>query len=217
MRSVIAVLALAALAVPGTSSAQTLDWAVKGGVTFANLPSFAEFLEEEEDATDLAYRIETVVGGSVGIGISDTLAIQPEMLWVKRGLQGRNPDDAEISLDLDYLSFPILLRFGIDEPDGFRVLLGPTFNFNLRAKAVEEMQIGSGAAERQVRIEDDVKREIEDFDLGLTVGAGYYGRNFIVEGRYEEGLTNALAFDEVDDTHRHRTFLILAGFRFRYY
>jgi hypothetical protein len=216
MRAAIVLFATAGLALPGTTGAQTLDWALKGGVTFANLPSFAEVLEEE-GATDLSYRIATVVGGAIGIGVSDTLAIQPEMLWIKRGLQGLNADDNDIGLELDYLSFPVLLRFGIDEPDGFRVLFGPTFNFNLRAVAVEERRSTMGGRERLVRIEDDVKRDAEDFDLGLTIGAGYYGRNFVVEGRYEEGLTNAISFEGVDDTHRHRTFLILAGVRFRYY
>jgi hypothetical protein len=212
-----AMFAGAVLALPVTSGAQTFDWALKGGVTFANLPSFAEILEEEEEVEDLSYRFATVLGGAVGIGVSDTLSIQPEMLWVKRGLTGRDPDDTEISLELDYLSIPILLRFGIDEPDGFRLLLGPTFNLNLRGVAVEEMRVRSGNRERLVRIEEDVKNDVEAFDLGLTVGAGYYGRSFLVEGRYEEGLTNALSFEGLDDTHRHRTFLIMAGFRFRYY
>jgi hypothetical protein len=216
MRSRIAMFTLATLVLPGPSDAQTFDWALKGGVTFANLPSFAEVLEEE-GAEDLSYRFATVLGGAVGIGVSDTLTIQPEMLWIKRGLTGREDDDIETGLHLDYLSFPILLRFGIVEPDGFRLLLGPTFNFALKATAVEERQLRVDGRERRVRVEDDVKSDIEPFDLGLTVGAGYYGHNFIVEGRYEEGLTNALSFEGLDETHRHRTFLILAGVRFRYY
>ena len=61
--------------------------------------------------------------------------------------------------------------------------------------------------------EQDFKDEIEDVDVGLVVGAGYYGGLLILEARYEEGLTN-VATRPASESYNDRTFVGMIGIRF---
>jgi hypothetical protein len=83
---------------------------------------------------------------------------------------------------------------------------GPSFNFNIRAKGTEEGEP-----------DEDIKDDIETFEFGLVIGAGFYGSILIVEGRYQEGLTNVVksTFIDDDESYRNRSFAALVGIRFR--
>ena len=197
------VVALALVLASSLASAQTMDWGVKGGVTFADVPKVAA-LFEDEGAVDLGYRVGFTAGGFVGTGLNSVFAIQPEVLYAQKGFKGRDPfNRSPFTFELDYIDIPVLVRMG---PPGFKVLAGPSFNFNISAKGTEEGEP-----------DEDLKDEIEPFEFGLVIGAGFYGSILIVEGRYQEGLTNVTksTFIDNDESYRNRTFAILAGIRFR--
>ena len=54
--------------------------------------------------------------------------------------------------------------------------------------------------------------------FSAAVGAGYYGSFFLLEGRYQEGLTDIADFDEelgtTDDSYRNRSVVVMVGVRF---
>jgi hypothetical protein len=82
-------------------------------------------------------------------------------------------------------------------------LAGPSLNLNVRAKS----KVGDE--------EEDFKDEVEGFEAGLVVGAGFQLANFLVEARVAEGLTNIVKNPEDgDDSYRHRSFAVLVGVRF---
>lgn len=77
-------------------------------------------------------------------------------------------------------------------------------NFNVSAKLVSD-------GEEDVDIKDD----IETFEAGFVLGVGFQMSNFLVEGRYAEGLTDiAKDPDPEDDPYRNRSFAIMVGVRF---
>jgi hypothetical protein len=197
------VVALALVFMSSVVSAQTVDWGIKGGVIFADVPKVSA-LFEDEGAVDLGYRVGFTAGGFVGIGLNSAFAIQPEVLFAQKGFKGKDPfDNAKFGFNLDYIDIPVLVRMG---PPGFKVLAGPSFNFNIGAKGTEEGEP-----------DEDFKDEIEPFEFGLVVGAGFYGNILIVEGRYQEGLTNVAksTFIDNDESYRNRSFAALVGIRFR--
>jgi hypothetical protein len=184
-------------------SAQTVDWGIKGGVIFADIPKVSA-LFEDEGAVDLGYRVGFTAGGFVGIGLNSAVAIQPEVLFAQKGLKVKGPfEDGRFELQVDYIDVPVLVRVG---PPGFKVLAGPSFNFNIRAKGTSEGEP-----------DEDLKDDIEPFEFGLVIGAGFYGSVLIVEGRYQEGLTNVAksTFIDDDESYRNRSFAALVGIRFR--
>jgi hypothetical protein len=196
------VLAILLLSTPALTFAQTVEFGIKGGLSFGNIPQLAE-LFEDEGASEVGYRTGFTFGGHLAFPLSDMLAIQPEVFFTQRGLQGEAPFDlGDFAAELDYIDLPVLLRVGAGD-SGFTLLAGPSFNFNVGA---------TGTAEDQD--DEDIGDDIEDFELGLVVGAGFYGRTLIVEGRFQEGLTNVATFD-VDEDNRNRSFMVLVGVRFR--
>jgi len=202
--SALLVLALS-LAAPGPASSQTFDGGVKGGLAFTDIPRLANDLEEA-GADEVEWRLGRALGGFIAIGLADSLAFQPELLWVQKGLKGREPFLGNtLKVEFEYVEVPLLLRLGPTDGLGFHVLAGPSLNFLTRARAIEEGRFGE---------DEDITDETESVDVGLVAGVGYYGRLLLVEGRFEEGLRNVPKSPENDETYRNRAFMVLAGIRF---
>jgi hypothetical protein len=189
------------------AAAQGFEVGVKGGFTFADIPNYAELIDDEGGNPEM--RVGAVVGAHLGFTLGRVIGLQTEVLYKQKGLKASAPAGIEeaITLKLDYIEVPVLLRFGAMGRNGLQFLVGPSFNFNTRARVVLEGMFDE---------DEDVADEFEDFELGLVVGAGYYGSPLIVEGRYEEGLTDIADFQDFGeaDTYRNRTFMVLMGFRF---
>jgi len=186
------------------ASAERVEGGVKGGVSFSDIPRFADVLTEEASA-ETDYRIGAVIGGFVAFPFGGYFAVQPEVLYTQRGLKGRIPlADETFKLKLSYVDVPVLLRVGPSSGRGFHAFAGPSFNFNVGAQLI----VGGTFND-----EEDFKDEVADLDVGLVVGAGYYGGLLILEGRYQEGLTNVNALAD-DESYRNRGFAALVGIRF---
>jgi len=201
------VFVLSQVCLTGVAAAQGVEVGVKGGFTFADIPNYAELIDD--DGGNAEMRVGAVVGGHLGFALGRVIGLQTEVLYKQKGLKASAPEgiDESVTLKLDYIEVPVLLRFGPMGRNGLQFLVGPSFNFNTRARVVLEGMFDD---------EEDVKDGFEDFELGLVLGAGYYGSPLIIEGRYEEGLTGIAddpGFSEAD-TYRNRTFMVLMGFRF---
>ncbi len=203
-KRIVGILLAVFVVLPGVAAAQ-IEIGLKGGVSFANLPKIAD--EIEADGGTPGMRIGAAAGGHLLLTLGGIVGLQAEALYTQKGIKGdalAGLDEA-IELRVDYIDVPILLRLGVTGGRGLQFLVGPSFNFNTGAK----LKV-SGAFEA----EEDIKDQIEDFEFGMVVGLGYYGRRLLLEGRYQEGLTDVATFtDFVDDaiTYKNRTFLVLIG------
>jgi hypothetical protein len=206
MRNHIAALVVVGLALlPGTAAAQ-VEVGVKGGVAFADIPKYAELIEDDEGNADM--RIGAAIGGHIAITLGGFVGLQTDVLYTQKGFKAEAPSgiDETLEVRLDYIDVPVMLRLGPTGSRGFQFLVGPSFNFNTNAKVVLEGVIDD---------EEDIKDEVEDFEMGLVIGAGYYGSLITVEGRWQEGLTDTSDFRDIgDETYKNRTFLVLLGVRF---
>jgi hypothetical protein len=197
---VVAALALAFW--PDVALAQRVEAGLKGGVVLASIPKLAEVLEEE-GAEDVGSRAGFTAGAFVAFDLSDTIAIQPEVLYTQRGFRGDLPaGQGSFGSDLEYIDVPVLVRVGPASGRGFHVLGGASFNFLISAEGFIDDET------------EDIEDDTEGLDIGLVFGVGYYGTTFIVEGRYQEGTTNIVKDGDVDGSYRNRAFVALVGFRF---
>jgi hypothetical protein len=191
------------LCLPGWARAQEIG--IKGGLTFADIPNFGDVLDDEGFEA-VKRRTGLVIGGHVGIPLAGLFTLQPEVLYTQRGVEADLPFvDETFKFNLDYLDVPVLLRVG--PSSGFQFLVGPSFNFNTGATIKSE-----GIVEG----DEDFKDDVEDVEVGLVLGGGYYGGLLVVEGRYQEGLTNIAKFEEFEfeEDYRNRSFTLLVGVRF---
>jgi len=183
-----------------TTSAQTFQFGVKGGVNFATLS-----VEDGDSAFDS--RIGAVIGGFVTWQAFSWLELQPEVLFTSKGAK---VEESGISSNLivDYLEVPILARYSRPLSDNWRVFVagGPTVAVRLRARTTTEF---SGGTE-EIDIDDDV----EQMDFGVAVGGGVEVGRWILDGRYTFGLSDVDADTSDAATFRNRVISVTAGFRF---
>jgi len=195
------------MCLPEVAAAQGFEAAVKGGFTFADIPKYSELIDDE--GGDPEMRIGAVVGGHVAFSLGGIVALQGEVLYTQKGLKAKAPSgiDEDVEFKFDYINVPVLLRLGLTGGTGLQFLVGPSFNFNTSAKVAFEGLFDD---------EEDIKDEVEDIEIGLVLGAGYYGSLLIIEGRYEEGLTDIADFRDFgeEENYKNRTFMVLAGIRF---
>ena len=103
---------------------------------------------------------------------------------------------------LDYLNVPIVANVYV--VPGLAVKLGLQPGFNLSAKSKLEGSIAgySGESERDI--------DVESFDLSLPIGLSYEFQNFVIDGRYNFGLTKT--FKDADP--KQSVFQITLGYKF---
>ncbi len=198
-----------ALSAPGLASAQLvpggLTGGIKGGITFGDIPEFAQVLED--DGAEPGMRMGFTLGGFASMSFDDMFGLQVEGLYTQKGLKYEfGPDNFQYRLD--YIEIPVLFRVQMARDNGVYALVGPAFGFNINAEAFLE------DAPDDVEDSVDISDEVAGLEISFVAAVGYQMNRFLIEGRYMEGLTNLLDDDIEAVTYKSRTFAILAGFRF---
>lgn len=177
----------------------------KFGLSMAKLD-----IENGDDETER--KTGLVAGGFLRFGLSNSISLQPEVAWVEKGAKD-SEGGSDITLDIDYLEVPILLRVGFAPGSSVRpfIFAGPYVAF----------KIGCSFSGEEDGIEVDVEcnsgadfLEIKSSDFGASVGGGLEfdmgTGSFFVDARLSHGLSN-IAEDSVDSIKNH-SFALSAGF-----
>jgi hypothetical protein len=168
-----------------------LSAGIKGGVNFSDIAT------DPVDEACCERKTGLTAGLFVDIPFTATFGLQPEFLFSQKGATFGEVVDVEV----DYFEVPVLLRADFSSaPTRPFVLFGPTLGFLTKARQT----IGG--------VEEDIKDDLESFDLGFAVAGGIqFGRGSI-EARYTHGLSDP--DKDPDFKARNRVASILAGFRF---
>lgn len=151
-----------AIALFGAMNAQTFG--LKGGM---NVASVSE--------SNTKSKIGFYAGVLMNAPIATNFSIQPELLYNSKGFK---IDGFDITTNLDYISIPVMFQYNLVPQ--FYLEAGPEFSFLVSAKAK-----GSG-------VTLDIKDNVNSFDMGIGLGAGYYFIPSVgINARYVAGITNA--------------------------
>ena len=136
-------------------------------------------------------RFGLVAGAEFMYQASDMLGVSFGALYSMQGCTGTTEEygkDVDVTLKLDYINIPILANVYV--APGFAVKLGlqPGFCVNNKVKA----KSGSTSGETDGPDENTV-------DLSMPIGLSYEFSNFVIEGRYNFGLTKA--YKDIDSKH----------------
>jgi Outer membrane protein beta-barrel domain len=118
-----------------------------------------------------------IMGGFLSTSLKRRVSLDVEGVYIVRGIKLQTA--TALSADrLSYLAAPVLARAVLGQmgPVSVHVVAGPSFGFRIGASDIAN-NIGLG-------------NEVTRFDLGLVVGGGIQFRTYILEVRYEQGLTN---------------------------
>lgn len=152
-------------------------------------------------------RIGAVAGAEFEYRASDMLGISFGALYSQQGAKASGEFDlddditvdADATLRLDYINIPILANVYV--APGFAVKLGiqPGFKVNSSMKTnLSGASVSSGIS------------GFKSVDFSIPVGISYEFNNFVVDGRYNFGLTNVAE----DSDCKHSVFQITLGYKF---
>lgn len=168
------------------------------------------------------WRTAWAAGGFLTLGLGSSLALQPELLYVRKGAKfewtamdefGEPIDDGESHYKFDYLDLPVLVKYTLPTAGRVRpcVFAGPVASLKMSARYVSD---AIGVLEPAVDEEVD---EVKSLDFGLALGAGVAfpagGRTLSVDVRYTAGLTDWPDIDE-DVSNKNGGWLAMLGIGF---
>ena len=184
-----------------TASAQAVgphaQWGVLAGANFAKL----------SDADGVDTRTGVVVGLSADFNLASHFGVEIDGLYSQQGAK-ENGDGDDLTLHLDYVAVPVLLRYNFPTHTTVRpfIVLGPQVGFRVKCEA--------SAGGESASCEDFAGENAKSVDFSGTAGAGLgfkVGKEELsLQARYNMGFTKV--FEDSDS--KNRVFSVIAGFSF---
>lgn len=105
---------------------------------------------------------------------------------------------------MDYINVPILANFYVCKGLALKTGIQPAFNVNSRYK----MSISGISVSGD--LSDVIGDDIKSFDFSIPVGISYEYKNFVIDGRYNVGVTKLLN----DSDSKNSVFQFTLGYKF---
>lgn len=155
------------------------------------------------DADNSDSRIGLVLGGEFEYRVSPIFSLSAGALYSMQGCKSTAEDEdgntGDVSLKLDYINVPILANVYVVK--GLAVKLGIQPGFNVRHKATASV---SG-----VNVTTNLPG-IKSVDFSIPIGVSYEFNRFVIDGRYNLGVTKLI--DGADS--KHSVFQFTFGYKF---
>lgn len=202
------IILLAVVAMMATVSVNAQRTFVKPmvGATFSNLTS----------VDDTKYKVGVVGGLEVGYHVSDPFALSAGLLV---SMQGCALKDNEIVKDvkttLTYLNVPILANYYVAPGFAIKAGIQPGFLVGQKTKGSERISGEGSWNDFDISETDGLKK----FDLSIPIGLSYEFSDFIIDARYNLGLTKIIDDkDEYDvyggsDKAKNSVFMLTVGYK----
>jgi hypothetical protein len=146
-----------------------------------------------DNTDDAKMKIGLVGGAEFGYQVADPFAVTVGALF---SMQGAKADDTnfikDASTTLTYLNIPVMANYYIIP--GLAIKAGVQPGFMLSAKSKGEERVGSNWVEYDESGTDGYKK----FDLSIPLGLSYEISDFVIDARYNLGLTN------INDNDRYK-------------
>lgn len=153
------------------------------------------------DGTD--NRIGLALGGEFEYRVSPIFSLSAGALYSMQGCKGTAEDGdgntGDVSLKLDYINVPILANVYVVK--GLAIKLGIQPGFNVRHKATATV---SG-----VNVTTNLPG-VKSVDFSIPIGVSYEFNRFVIDGRYNLGVTKLI--DGADS--KHSVFQFTFGYKF---
>lgn len=155
------------------------------------------------DADNSDSRIGLVLGGEFEYRVSPIFSLSAGALYSMQGCKGTAEDEdgntGDVSLKLDYINVPILANVYVVK--GLAIKLGIQPGFNVRHKATATV---SG-----VNVTTNLPG-VKSVDFSIPIGVSYEFNRFVMDGRYNLGVTKLI--DGADS--KHSVFQFTFGYKF---
>ena len=155
--------------------------------------------------SDSKTKVGLVAGVEAEYGIAENFGLQFGVLY---SMQGDKPKVGSGSEKLDYINIPIMAQYYVIP--GLAIKAGVQPGFLVRAKNKYDYEDGGIA----IHTDADIKDACNKVDLSIPVGISYEYKSFVLDARYNIGLTKVYKSDYSDKSCRNSVFAITLGYKF---
>ena len=156
---------------------------LKAGYNYARLSG-----DMSDGASMTAYH-GFFAGITMEIPLSNLFSVQVEGIYNRRGAHIKSDIYGKATLDLDYLSAPVMARFNVGR--GINLHVGPQLEYRI---GKTNFYFDKGAPLPVTHVSDEA---IDNIDVAMTAGIGYtLDSSWFFELRWVQGLTNIFEGDE---------------------
>jgi len=162
-------------------------------------------------------RVGLAAGLEAEYGVAENFGITAGVLYSMQGSKGK-AGDVELKFNMDYINIPILAQYYVVK--GLAVKAGVQFGFIARQRAkldVQGTQFGEGTIDEFFDWFNDLpttpvenEGKLKKFDFSIPVGLSYEYENFVLDARYNIGVTKT--FDNWKE--KNSVFQITLGYKF---
>ncbi|HER43681.1 MAG TPA: PorT family protein, partial [Candidatus Eisenbacteria bacterium] len=202
------------------ATAGEVSFGVKGGLVTSNVTGIPEEWENVQ-----SYLNNFCGGVFLNYAFDEALSIQPEILYVPKGVKGVLYDgfiDVDVTPSIDFIEIPLLLKYTFPAGGAIRpcIFAGPSVGFVIDS----QLEIGAGWLSSKIDMSDFTNDT--DFSIVAGAGIGYETRYGLLtfDARFQRGFSNIIESAEFDvfgstqsitiDEFKHYAFLFLAGMQF---
>ncbi|WP_459212065.1 porin family protein [Aquimarina rhabdastrellae] len=192
-----------------------ISFGVKGGINFSR---FSDSKNYDSESPKFGFH----VGGVMEIPLSKRFALQPELFYTEIGSKREarrghynnveNEVNYKFTERLGYIKLPVLLKFYLN--NRLSIDLGPELGYLVWADH-ETKIYDEGMTET---FSWDSKRDYDDFDLSVNIGATYnFKNNMFVQARFSTStydIRNNTRIPELGQGRRNEILQFSMGYKF---
>lgn len=154
------------------------------------------------DIDDAKMKVGIVAGAEGGYFFKDNIAVTVGLLYTMQGCKGYG-EHSDGKFNLEYLNLPLLGNYYLPFDMPVRIALKAGGQFGILTKA----KIKSGD------YEIDFKDHTNKIDFSIPMGISAEFNNFVVDLRYNLGITNIYKDQILDDKIRNSVFMMTVGYQ----
>ena len=147
-------------------------------------------------------RVGLAAGVEAEFGVAENFSISAGALYSMQGCKF-SESGTDLTIKADYINVPILANYYVIPGLAIKAGIQPAFNVSDKAEA----EAGGTSAEVDL---NDLGVDVNGFYLSIPVGASYEYKNFVLDARYNIGVTKAAK----DLDSKHNVFQFTLGYKF---
>ena len=151
--------------------------------TWSVTPKVGFNLAKVTDTEDTSMKFGLVAGADLMYQVNELFAISAGAFYSMQGVKAKESGLTQ-KMNLDYINIPILANFYVTQGLAIKAGLQPAFNLRHKFKIEDH---GDSA-------ETDLDH-FKSFDLAIPIGLSYEFSNFVIDARYNLGLTKIMDAD----------------------
>ena len=146
-------------------------------------------------------RVGLVAGAEAEYGVATNFSISAGVLYSMQGTKWSEGDVTE-TWKMDYINIPILANYYVIPGLAIKAGIQPAFKASAKAKVSDGSNSISGDLE-----------DVSGFTLSIPMGLSYEYKNFVLDARYNLGVTKVFKHNG-DKTPKNSVIMFTLGYKF---